>query len=107
MEYLFQVSIGPVQSFIASARKTQDLRFGSQLLSELAKAVAKRIVDESEQNILIFPATLNNREIAKNGLLNVANKIVAIVSEPVRVNWQVVIMYPRKDHATVINDTNA
>ena len=41
MEYLFLASIGPVQSFIASARRTRDLWFGSMLLSELAKAAAK------------------------------------------------------------------
>ena len=90
MKYLFQVSIGPVQSFIASARRTQDLRFGSQLLSELAKAAAKRIVDENkeavdenEQNILIFPSPVNSEEeLTPTSDLNVANKIVAIVHEP-------------------------
>ena len=83
MEYLFQVSIGPVQSFIASARRTQDLRFGSQLLSELAKAAAKKIMDENEHNILIFPAPINPKEeLAPKSDLNVANKIVAIAHEP-------------------------
>ncbi|NJK81182.1 MAG: hypothetical protein HC914_15375 [Chloroflexaceae bacterium] len=38
MRYLFQVHIGPVQRFIASARRTRDFWFGSWLLSELAKA---------------------------------------------------------------------
>lgn len=35
-EHLLIVSIGPVQDFIAAARKCQDLWFGSFLLSELA-----------------------------------------------------------------------
>lgn len=35
MKYLFLLSISPVQSFIEQARKTQDLRAGSQILSDL------------------------------------------------------------------------
>lgn len=35
MEHLFLFTISPVQSFIAQARKTQDLYAGSLLLSEL------------------------------------------------------------------------
>ena len=37
--HLILLSIGPVQSFIAQARKLRDLRSGSQLLSELTKTV--------------------------------------------------------------------
>lgn len=36
-EYLFLFTIGPVQSFIAQARKTQDLYAGSQILSDLIR----------------------------------------------------------------------
>ena len=36
--HLVLLSVGPVQSFIAQARKLRDLRSGSQLLSELIKA---------------------------------------------------------------------
>lgn len=38
MTYLCHVHIGPVQSFIAAGRRTQDLYVGSWLLSELARA---------------------------------------------------------------------
>jgi CRISPR-associated protein Cmr2 len=38
MNHLFLLSIGPVQSFITQARKTQDLFAGSRLLSDLSKA---------------------------------------------------------------------
>jgi len=38
MMHLFLFTIGPVQSFIAQARKTRDLYAGSRLLSDLAKA---------------------------------------------------------------------
>ncbi len=38
MTYLFLCQIGPVQSFIAAGRRTQDLAAGSIMLSELAKS---------------------------------------------------------------------
>ena len=84
MEYLFLVSIGPVQAFIASARRTRDLWFGSWLLSELSKAAAHEIVNNRPGNSLIFPAPPNEQlqELLKEGSeLNVANKIVALVDE--------------------------
>ncbi|RMG66806.1 MAG: hypothetical protein D6722_14310, partial [Bacteroidetes bacterium] len=37
MTHLFLFTIGPVQGFIAQARKTRDLKAGSQLLSELIR----------------------------------------------------------------------
>src|SRR5260370_26757809 len=82
MSYLFLVNIGPVQDFIASARRSRDLFFGSWLLSELSKAAAKRIIDD--KGILIFPAPdLQNIPDALNpsSELNVANKILAIIEE--------------------------
>ena len=36
--YLVNIAIGPVQEFIASARRSRDMWFGSWLLSELSKA---------------------------------------------------------------------
>ena len=40
MPYLLALSLGPVQEFIAAARKTRDLWFGSELLSGAARAAA-------------------------------------------------------------------
>jgi len=51
--YLYILSIGPVQDFIAAARRTRDLWLGSHLLSEISKAAAKKIV--AEGGLLIFP----------------------------------------------------
>src|SRR5712691_7705522 len=82
MKYLFLVSIGPVQDFIASARRTGDLQFGSWLLSELAKAAAKSITGDNHLERLIFPAPKSIADLADTGtLLNVANKIVAIIDD--------------------------
>lgn len=79
MEYLFLVSIGPVQGFIASARRTRDLAFGSWLLSELSKAAALQIVKSEGLNSLIFPAPNQQEELNFKSELNVANKIVALI----------------------------
>src|SRR6266849_886654 len=81
MKYLFLVSIGPVQDFIASARRSRDLAFGSWFLSELAKAAAYRITEMNGIESLIFPAPQNKEELEPATPLNVANKIVAIIQQ--------------------------
>lgn len=81
MSYLFQVSIGPVQGFIASARRTRDLWFGSWSLSELAKAAAKQIVEVNGLESLIFPAPEKKEMLDPGTSLNVANKIVALIQQ--------------------------
>src|SRR2546421_9450814 len=83
MSYLFLVNIGPVQDFIASARRTRDLHFGSWFLSELARAAAHAIVSHNTLNCLIFPAP-NNEELLfpNNPTFSVANKIIAKVQQP-------------------------
>ena len=43
MSHLLAISVGPVQEFIAAARRTRDLWFGSYLLSEISRAVAKAV----------------------------------------------------------------
>jgi len=75
-QYLFIFTIGPVQSFIAQARKAQDLYAGSQILSTLVRegiqAFQELVKTESSQVSIIFPsnwnthkASLPNRFIAK------------------------------------------
>lgn len=51
--HLLQIAIGPVQEFIAAARRTRDLWFGSYLLSEISKAAAREI--QGQGGKLIFP----------------------------------------------------
>ena len=57
MMYLLAISLGPVQDFIAAARRTADLQAGSEILVEMAKAAAGAVADGA--NTLIFPADLN------------------------------------------------
>jgi CRISPR-associated protein Cmr2 len=83
MAYLFLVSIGPVQDFIASARRTRDLSFGSWFLSELARAAVHQIVEQNGLGSLIFPAPFEKAMLDPNYKeFNIANKIVALVEQP-------------------------
>src|SRR5204862_4767777 len=86
MSYLFLVSIGPVQEFISTARRTRDLAYGSWLLSELSKAAALAIVNAEDPgpeglNSLIFPAPTSRALLEPNNteLRSIGNKIVAQV----------------------------
>jgi CRISPR-associated protein Cmr2 len=80
MTYLFLASIGPIQSFIASARRTRDLWFGSTLLSELSKTAARTIEEKTgDLNSLIFPAPRQKEDLKPNSAIKVANKILACI----------------------------
>lgn len=59
MSHLIIVHIGPVQDFIATARRSRDLWFGSWLLSELSKAAARSIVDQEDNLTRYFAETTN------------------------------------------------
>ncbi|MBC7347297.1 MAG: type III-B CRISPR-associated protein Cas10/Cmr2 [Clostridia bacterium] len=78
--YLLAVHVGPVQGFIATARRSRDLWFGSWLLSELAKAAALEVVRRSGNDLscLIFPAPAGISDL-ESAEFTVANKIVAWV----------------------------
>ena len=59
--FLVTLSLGPVQSLIADARRTRDLWGGSWLLSEAARAAA-RALHERHPECLIFPCPDNPDE---------------------------------------------
>ncbi|MBF0232304.1 MAG: type III-B CRISPR-associated protein Cas10/Cmr2 [Desulfamplus sp.] len=75
-QYLIAVAVGPVQEFIASARKLRDLWYGSYLLSELSKSVARSFA--AEECELIFPAVVNGNDLEADSSMNVANKILVL-----------------------------
>ncbi|MBL8529381.1 MAG: type III-B CRISPR-associated protein Cas10/Cmr2 [Burkholderiales bacterium] len=52
---LLALSIGPVQSFIAAARKTEDLWAGSHLLSRLAWEAMKPLCEDLGPDAILFP----------------------------------------------------
>lgn len=78
-KYLMLINIGPVQDFIASARRSRDLWFGSWFLSEISKTAAREIVEKFNLNSLIFPSALNPDVLKENSPFNAANKILAVV----------------------------
>jgi CRISPR-associated protein Cmr2 len=93
-KHLFVCAVGPVQDFIATARTSQDLRFGSWLLSELSKAAAAQI-SAAEPHQLIFPPPGQN--LTSGSRLNVANKVVAVVAgEPQNIAREVLNAIKRR-----------
>lgn len=68
-KYLFLFTITPVQSFIAQARKTQDLYAGSKLLSDLMKFAHKFISANDKNAEIIFPQITNNEVSATHRIL--------------------------------------
>ncbi|MCL6607018.1 MAG: type III-B CRISPR-associated protein Cas10/Cmr2 [Geminicoccaceae bacterium] len=87
--HLLLLTIGPVQEFIAQARRTRDLWYGSHLLSELARAAARALVQEGAE--LVLPALgAHDPELEPcPGFLrenrtppaSIANKLLAIVPQ--------------------------
>ena len=77
-KHLVLVTIGPVQEFITSARKLRDLWFGSYLLSELSKTVARSLKEQGAD--LIFPFAVSENDLKSGSSLIVANKIMAELS---------------------------
>ena len=75
--HLLALTVGPVQDFIAAARRTRDLWFGSYLLSEVSKAAANAVGDRVGINKLIFPAPGSVADLKPDSPLNVANVILA------------------------------
>ena len=73
--YLLSISIGPVQEFIAAARKTADLFAGSQLLQEVVAAAANKF-DGAES---IFPAKAGDGTEKAKAEGGGANKILAVI----------------------------
>ncbi|EFC90530.1 CRISPR-associated protein, Crm2 family [Dethiosulfovibrio peptidovorans DSM 11002] len=72
--YLINISIGPVQPFIAAARRTRDLWFGSRLLSEICMETARSVRENG--GVLIFPQK-DSLNVSDGRDPNVANVILA------------------------------
>lgn len=76
-QYLVMLSIGPVQSMIAAARRSRDLWSGSWLLSELAKSCAKSLNEQGAN--LIFPYVDNTSLLQMNSDFSVGNKLQVVI----------------------------
>ena len=78
--HLLALSIGPVQDFIAAARRTRDLWFGSHMLSEIAKGAARAV--KAAGGDLIFPHPNHEDDLDSNSEFTVANIILAETDDP-------------------------
>lgn len=74
MSYVLALALGPVQEFIAAARKARDLWAGSRMLSDCSRAAALALQEGGAE--LVFPAPA---DLVRGA--SVANKIVAIVGD--------------------------
>jgi CRISPR-associated protein Cmr2 len=78
--YLFLLTIGPVQDFIAAARRTRDLWAGSQLLSDLSRTAATSIANDNDNKTdMIFPFSDKKQPNFREH--DVVNRIMAKVDE--------------------------
>lgn len=76
--YLLSVSIGPVQDFIAAARRTGDLWAGSRLIVEIAKACALEL-HRGESAELIFPGIAQSADLEPGSAFSMPNHVLAIL----------------------------
>jgi len=76
MAYLMALSVGPVQEFIAAARRTRDLWFGSAILSEISKSIALAL-QEAQGATLIFPSPQEAGDLRPDSPFNVSNILLA------------------------------
>jgi CRISPR-associated protein Cmr2 len=81
MPDLLIVTLGPIQDFIAAARRSRDLWFGSWLLSELSKATALAMAEDCGLDALVFPGVSKLAELQPGSTTSVANKIVVRVPD--------------------------
>lgn len=93
MTHLFLFTLGPVQGFIAQARKAHDLHSGSKLLSELCRVAAIHFTEVHSGDI-IFPDinsdSIPNRFLGKITCdTNQLSDIGKSVADAVRDSWKI------------------
>lgn len=86
--HILIISLGPIQDFIAAARRCRDLWYGSWLLSDLSKAAALGVAIRIGQQHLVFPSpeTHLHETVEGKDETSVANKIVVLVPDGVDPN---------------------
>lgn len=81
--YIVTIAIGPVQNFIAAAKRTRDLWYGSFILSTVSHAVAVHIHQIGTKSQLVFPALKDEQLLLVSpdpaNAPRVVNHITAIV----------------------------
>ena len=78
-QYVLMLSVGPVQGFIAAARRSRDLWSGSWLLSEMAKACAQYLYQNKAQMVFPYITKETEDQLKANSDFSVGNKIQVLV----------------------------
>lgn len=76
MKFLVHITLGNIQGFIGTARRTRDLWFGSFVLSELSKAAALHL-RQVQPGCLVFPV---ERGASCNGALNLHDERFSVAN---------------------------
>ena len=79
-KYLFLFTIGPVQSFIYQARKTQDLFAGSQLLCELVREATQELRSKCPNVEFVFP----HADVVTKTNASIPNRFLAVIDVDAR-----------------------
>ncbi len=100
-------SIGPVQSFIAAARRTQDLFVGSKLLSHLAAIARNQMPKEG----LIYPPasapsqTITNKLLAEFASVEAARAAGDAAAQAVQDEWSSIVTLVRDYIGVLLADS--
>ncbi len=82
--WLVRMSFGPVQTFIASARRSRDLWAGSRLLSEIVRSSAKVLIakqaTQATNATLVYPTP--DTVARGDDDANLSNEILAVIKAP-------------------------
>ncbi|KGQ21368.2 type III-B CRISPR-associated protein Cas10/Cmr2 [Thermus filiformis] len=81
MDHLMAIALGPVQEFIATARRFRDFYAGSRLLSEAAARAARHLAQAVGPENLIFPAPKDLGELEELGQAGIPNVLLLRVPE--------------------------
>lgn len=114
--HLLLVTIGPVQDFIAQARRTRDLWHGSHLISELSRTVARTLTEDGARLLVpaldasddeLRPCWTPVRPETERPPEAVANKILALIDdggdpEELARHARAAVMSGLRDHAETV-----
>ncbi|MGG3739066.1 type III-B CRISPR-associated protein Cas10/Cmr2 [Aeribacillus pallidus] len=82
-QHLVVFTVGPVQSFIASARKTEDFWSGSYILSHFIREAMKMLSKLDPECEFIFPKNIQETDVKTLHIASLPNRFTAIVHKDV------------------------
>jgi len=100
MKHLFLFTLGPVQSFIAQARKTQDLFAGSKILSDLIGFAMKQLPQDTE---FVFPTDINASSKPNRFVAIVKSEDIQKLGDELKCSVEKEF-YEGKDFGKLVND---